>query len=353
MRKIITWLRILFKRQLKKISLYVILGVLILTCISIRYVARNFSVTIDIGVVNMDDGNVSEMIEKGLYEHDGLVSFVKYNSRSELMEAVQSGNAYGGYIIKEEFSKKLLEGETDNIIEALSTPNNIISGISNEMFFSFVMKELSYEELVKDTIDTGLFKTLSEEQIRQQLREYYELNLANGSTFSLAYENTPKDYEGKFTSIDILDYISPVITGLTGLMIFIGGLCGSLNYYDDRKNGSLTLLKPAYKQLVAAIEIAAPVIIITVVGILILIGTGMETHIGAVAVKYIVYDLIVIIYCYLLKIIIRRKEIFVSFIPVLCLMSIFFCPIFTNIAAMSPLLANIGKVVPLYWLYYL
>ena len=353
MRKIITWLRILFKRQLKKISLYVILVVLILTCISIRYVAKNFSVAIEIGVVNQDDGNVSAMIEKGLYEHDGLVAFVKYNSRSELIEAVQSGNAYGGYVIKAEFSKKLLEGDTENIIEALSTPNNIISGISNEMFFSFVMKELSYEELVKDTIDTGLFKALSEEQIRQGLREYYELNLANGSTFSLAYENTPTDYEGKFTSIDILDYISPVIAGLTGLMIFIGGLCGCLSYYDDRKNGSLTLLKPVFKQLIAVIEIAIPVFIITAVGIFILIGTGMETHVGAAAVKYIIYDFIVIAYCYLLKTVIRRKEIFVSFIPVLSLMSVFFCPIFTNIASISPFLADIGKAVPLYWLYYI
>lgn len=267
MKKIITWLRILFKRQLKKVSLYVILAMLILTCAGIRYVARNFSVHIDIGVVNQDDGNVSSMIEKGLYEHNGLVSFVKYDSRAELVSAVQSGNVYGGYIIKPEFSKKLIEGDTEEIIEALSTPNNIISGISNEMFFSFVMKELSYEELVQDTIDTGLFDKLSEEEIRRELREYYDSNLANGSTFSLAYENTPKDYEGKFTSIDILDYISPVIAGLTGLMIFIGGLCGCLSYYDDRKNGSLILLSPVFKQLTAIIEIAVPVFIVTAAGI--------------------------------------------------------------------------------------
>ncbi len=353
MKKAVTWLVILFKRQLKKVSLYVILAILVFACVSIRYVALNFSVTIEIGVVNQDKGNVSAMVEKGLYSHDGLVTFVRYNSRAELIEGVQSGSVYGGYVIKPEFSKKLLEGDSENIIEAFSTPNSLISGISNEMFFSFVMKELSYEELVKDTLDTGLFKTLSEEEIRRELREYYELNLANGSTFSLSYENTPKDFEGKFTSIDVLDYISPVITGLTGLLIFIGGLCGSLSYYDDKKNGSLALLKPVFRQLVAVIETAAPVLIITLAGIVILIITGMETSVGAAAGKYIGYDLIVIAYCYLLKTIIPRKEIFVSLIPVLSLMSVFFCPIFTNIAAVSPVLAGIGKTVPLYWLYYI
>lgn len=353
MKKAITWLVILFKRQLKKVSLYVILAILVFACVSIRYVALNFSVTIEIGVVNQDKGNVSAMVEKGLYGHEGLVTFVRYNSRAELIEGVQSGSVYGGYVIKPEFSKKLLEGDSENIIEAFSTPNSLISGISNEMFFSFVMKELSYEELVKDTLDTGLFKTLSEEEIRRELREYYELNLANGSTFSLSYENTPKDFEGKFTSIDVLDYISPVITGLTGLLIFIGGLCGSLSYYDDKKNGSLALLKPVFRQLVAVIETAAPVLIITLAGIVILIITGMETSVGAAAGKYIGYDLIVIAYCYLLKTIIPRKEIFVSLIPVLSLMSVFFCPIFTNIAAVSPVLAGIGKTVPLYWLYYI
>lgn len=353
MKKAVTWLVILFKRQLKKVSLYVILAILVFACVSIRYVALNFSVTIEIGVVNQDKGNVSAMVEKGLYSHDGLVTFVRYNSRAELIEGVQSGSVYGGYVIKPEFSKKLLEGDSENIIEAFSTPNSLISGISNEMFFSFVMKELSYEELVKDTLDTGLFKTLSEEEIRRELREYYELNLANGSTFSLSYENTLKDFEGKFTSIDVLDYISPVITGLTGLLIFIGGLCGSLSYYDDKKNGSLALLKPVFRQLVAVIETAAPVLIITLAGIVILIITGMETSVGAAAGKYIGYDLIVIAYCYLLKTIIPRKEIFVSLIPVLSLMSVFFCPIFTNIAAVSPVLAGIGKTVPLYWLYYI
>ncbi len=103
----------------------------------------------------------------------------------------------------------------------------------------------------------------------------------------------------------------------------------------------------------AVIETAAPVLIITLAGIVILIITGMETSVGAAAGKYIVYDLIVIAYCYLLKTIIPRKEIFVSLIPVLSLMSGFFCPIFTNIAAVSPVLAGIGKTVPLYWLYYI
>lgn len=169
MKKAVTWLVILFKRQLKKVSLYVILAILVFACVSIRYVALNFSVTIEIGVVNQDKGNVSAMVEKGLYSHDGLVTFVRYNSRAELIEGVQSGSVYGGYVIKPEFSKKLLEGDSENIIEAFSTPNSLISGISNEMFFSFVMKELSYEELVKDTLDTGLFKTLSEEEIRREL----------------------------------------------------------------------------------------------------------------------------------------------------------------------------------------
>lgn len=353
MRKFLTWLRLLFKRQLKKISLYVILAVLIIACIGIRYVAQHFSVNIDIGVVNQDDGNVSAMIEKGLYEHNGLVTFVKYENRAELVAAVQSGEVYGGYVFKPEFSRKLLEGDTEEIIEALATPNNIITGISNEMFFSFVMKELSYEELVQDTIDTGLFKKLTEEEIREELRKYYDINLANGSTFSLSYENTPEDYEGKFTSIDILDYISPVIVGLVGLMIFIGGLCGTINYYDDRKNGSLILLKPILKQLIAVIEIAIPVFIVTIAGIFILIGTGMEQSFGGTVLKYAIYDFIVIIYCYILKTIIRRKEIFISLIPVLILMSILFCPVFTNVASMSPALAGAGKAVPLYWLYYI
>lgn len=353
MRKCIIWFLMLFKRQLKKISVYAILIIMIMACFAIKYAADNFKVVIEIGVVNEDTGNVSKMIEKGLYAYKGLISFRKFASCEELERNVMSGSIIGGYVLKENFSEKLLEGETGEIIQALSTPNSLAASMANEIFFSFVMKEISYEELVKDTEDTGLFKRLTEEEIRSELRKYYDINLSDGSTFSLNYEGYQENYEGTAVNIDTYDYISPIITGIVGLMIFIGGMCGIMNWYDDMKKGSMSMLRPAYRQAAALAEAAIPVIIITAVGAVISGFLGLEESFPGVIGKYILYDFIVIIYFYILKTIIKKKAVYVSMIPVLILMSVIFCPVFINVASIAPGLGEVGRFLPLYWLYIL
>lgn len=348
MKRSLIWLLILGKRQLKKISLYVILAVLTVTCISIKYVADNLTVSIKIGILNNDGGNVSTQIEKGLYGNDGIIRFIKYTSYDQLKAHIESGELMGGYVLKENFAERLISGETNQVIEALSTPNSLVSSMTNEIFFSFAMKELSYETLVRDTMDTELFSKLSETEIRDGLREYYDVNLSDGSTFSVDYQNGELEFDGKSFTIDTYDYISPIIIGVIGLMIFIGGLCGNISYYDDRKKGSLTLLKPFHREMVALWQICIPVLVITVVGIIILELTGM----GENWIKYVPYGLLVILYSFVLKSIIRKKEIFVSMIHIFILLSIIFCPVFVNIETILPELAVIGKALPLYWLYF-
>lgn len=343
----------ILKRQMKKVSLYVILFMLALACIMIKYAADNFTVTIEIGVVNRDTGHVSEMIEKNLYSHKGLIKFKEFLSYEELEKGVQSGKIQGGYVLKEDFSRKLLKGENNDIIQALSTPNSIISSIANEIFFTFVMKEISYEELVKDTEETGLFKKLTDSEIRASLRKYYDVNLSDGSTFSVDYDENVEGFEGKSVNIDTYDYISPIITGIVGLMIFVGGMCGAVNYYDDREKNSLLLLKPLERQAVSIMEISVPVVIITITGVIILTLLEMERNPLEAAGRYILYGIIVVAYCYVLKTIVRKKDIYVSLIPLFILLSVILCPVFVNLASITPKIGVIGKVLPLYWLYML
>lgn len=353
MKKGSIWFKMLAKRQLKKKSIYFVMAVLVISCFCVKYAADNFEVAIEIGVVNEDNGNISEMIEKNLYEHRGMIVFKKFTTYEELAKNVRAGNIMGGYVLKQDFSSNILAGNRDGIIEVLSTPNSIVTSAANEIFFSFVMKEISYEELVKDTINTELFHGFSEQEFREDLRKYYDVNLSDGSTFSVDYNKDLSEYDGKTVSIDTYDYISPIVTGLVGLMVFISGMCGTINYYDDRKNGSLALLTMKKKQMVAVMEIAIPVFITTITGVIILLVTDMETGIWQLNKKYLLYSAIVIAYCYLQKTLIRKKEIYVSLIPAFILLSIILCPVFLNISAIAPGIACFGKWLPLYWLYIL
>ena len=351
MKKIIMWLIMLAKRQLKKLSLYIILVIMVAACWLIKYVADNYKVSIEIGIVNEDSGNVSKMVENGLYSHNGIIKFVSYKDYNDLIKAVQGNKIMGGYVFKENFSQKILLNENNELVESVSTPNSMIASMSNEIFFSFLMREISYEELVKDTIDTELFSDLNEEKVRDSLRKYYDSNLSNGSTFSVNYNYKMDDYDRENVTIDIYDYISPIIVGVVGLMIFISGMCGTVNYYYDKKSGALSLLKQYQRQIVALLEITIPVFIVSISGIAVLLITGMEEHFITASAKYGTYGIIVIIYCYIMKSIIRIKEVYISIIPIFILLSLVFCPVFVNISSIIPELAWVGKLLPLHYLY--
>lgn len=351
MKKGFVWFFILCKRQLKKDSFYVVLLIMIIGCVSIKYIADNFTVNISIGFYTEDDGTVANNIKENLLSHNGLITFISYNDRSSLLNDVRSGKIMGGYVLNSELSTHILEGKNDELIDTYFSPNSLILGISNEIFFSFVMKEISYEALVNDTLDTGYFDYLSIDKIRDELRTYYDVNLSNGKTFGVDYNKDDSSFAGADVTNYIYDYISPVIVGLVGLMIFIGGLCGALSYYDDKRHGSLVLLRPASKQLVAIFEIFVPVFLLSFSGYILLYLLDMFDTDAFSLFKYFTYPLIVTGYCFILKGVIRKKSVYIGFIPILVLLSLIFCPVFINLNSILPSLSWLGNFLPLSWLY--
>lgn len=351
MKKCMMWLFMLFKRQMKKISLYVILLVMVIICVMVKYVADNFLVTIKIGVCNNDNTDTTKRLEESLYNHKGLIVFEKYDTEKKLKEDVQKGVAMGGYVISKDFSERLISDDNDNVVKEISTPNSFVISLSKELFFSYMMREISYEKLVEDTISTGLFDEVPENKLREKLKAYFEENLSNGSTFHVDYDRGADEFESGSFKIDTFDYISPIIEGIVGLMVFIGGLCGTINYFDDRDKGSLILLRRFQKFMVKFIEILIPILIVSAVGIAILFMTGMSTDIGETLMRYVIYAFIVLVYCMILEGVMKKKIVFVSFIPVLVLMSLVFCPVFVNIESFAGKVSEIGKLLPLYWCY--
>ena len=349
MKKIMIWFVKLTKRQLKKPSFYIIILLMSVTSLGMKYIADNYSVSVKIGIVNEDDGGVAEQIEKSLYSTKGMVVFEKYDNAQELRRAVENKSLLGGYVIKKDFSKYVIEGKYDKIIETYMTPDSIVSGMANEVFFSYVMEEISYEELVRDTADTGYFPSVSNEEMRIELRKYFDENISNGNTFDVKYENAVEEKEYQNIDVDIYDYMTPVIGKLVAVLVFAAGLCGTVNYYDDRESGAFSLFKTSTRQIISLVEIAIPVVLISVAGIVILVAAHLETLNPALILKYLKYDLIVIVYCYILKSIIHKKEVYVGMVPALLLMSLVFCPVFVNIGSFAKGIEFVGRLLPLYY----
>jgi hypothetical protein len=352
MKRMLMWLFMLWKRQMKKISLYIILLCMIASAFFIRHVAVNFAVNLKIGVMNNDqsadedsfDGRIVQRIIDRMTAHEGLVTFVEYTDREKLEDDVRTSKVYAGYIFCEDFSKKVQRERLAGGVQVISTPDSIVTRIANELIYSYVMQEYTFQLLFYDTCNTGYFDDYEDSQIVEDLREDYEENLTNGSTFSASYSGV-KDYDSH-VEMDIFDYISPIIKGLTGVLIFLAGLCGTLVLYQDKENGTFSRFTRWQTAAISLVEILIPVAITSLAGMFCMIATGMRQGTPAEWLHILFYLLLVICYCFVLQLIIRKRMIFSALVPVLLMASLLFCHVFANLTALVPELGYVAALLP-------
>jgi len=357
----------LLKRQLKKVSLYVILLSMAGSTFFIRHVAVDFAVNISIGVMNEENGqngkqennedanggnglagaDTAQRILGLMIGHKGLVKFVGYDNEEQMKQDIRTSDIYAGYIFTQDFGKDVEKDELKDSIRVISTEDSIVSKIANELVFSFVMQEYTYALLFYDTCETGYFDEFDEEQIAKDLREFYEENRTNGSTFSVAYSGV-KEPDGRM-ELDIFDYISPVVHGIIGVLIFLSGLCGTLILYKDRENGTFARFTAVQAIAVSFAEILIPVFLTGTAGMACLIFSGLYQGTLAQWGHMFFYLLLVSLYCLLLSSIIRSRVIFQAAVPVFLMASLLFCHVFVNLNTMVPQFEYISLLLPPYY----
>ena len=354
MNRVVTWLLMLLKRQLKKVSLYVILLAMAASTFFIRHIAVNFTVSVNIGVMNGNEaqkdgdsiGNAGKIIEL-MTGHRGLVKFVEYNNEEEMENDVRTSEIYAGYIFSPDFSKKVEDNELNDSVKVISTKDSIVSKITNELVFSFVMQEYTYAMLFYDTCETGYFDEFDREQIEKDLRKFYEDNRTNGSTFSVEY-NGVRESKNQI-ELDVFDYISPVVKGIIGVLIFLSGLCGTLILYKDKDSGTFARFTALQAAAVSFAEIVIPVLLTGMTGMACMIFSRLYQGSLEQWAHMFGYLLLVSLYCLFLNGIIRNRVVFQAAIPVFLMASLLFCHVFINLNTIVPQFKYISFLLPPYY----
>lgn len=358
MKKLITWLLMLLKRQLKKVSLYMIILGMVGSTFFIRHIAVNFAVSINIGVMKepadgeeiqeySENMKTAERIIKLMTGHKGLVKFVEYNDEAQMEKDVRTSDIYAGYIFSQDFWEKVEENELEDSIRVIATEDSIVSKITNELVFSFVMQEYTYARLFYDTCETGYFDEFDTEQIAEDLRSFYEENRTNGSTFSVAYSGAKES--SNQIEMDIFDYISPVVKGMIGVLIFLSGLCGTLILYRDKDSGTFGRFTAVQTIFVSFAEIMIPVFLTGMAGMACLIFSGLYSGSPGQWVHILCYMLMVSLYCLVLNELIRNQVVFLAMIPIFMMASLLFCHVFINLNTIVPEFKYISMLLPPYY----
>ena len=305
--------------------------------------SKDITASISIGFVSNDTA-----IQESLDNHNGIIKFKEYESAETLKEAVSAGSIQCGYIFNNDFTDRLLKGETKNLIELIDTPENIISMLSNLVVLATVMDTMSCEILVEDVLNQETFAGITAEDI-ESLKNYYEQYSSNGSTFSFDYNALYEDYKGSTNSINIFSYLVTPVRGIVAIFVFIIALTSGLSWYKDRNCNTYANIPLNKRPVLKLLNISIPTVIAMLTGYFSLLLAGICDNYLHEIITILAYGLLCIAFAYILSSIVN-EYIYCGLIPVFILGSIICCPIFFNLANIIPAMKYLQNVfLPTYY----
>ncbi len=128
-------------------------------------------------------------------------------------------------------------------------------------------------------------------------------------------------------------------------MIYICGLCGTLEALEDETAGRTLRLK--YKRAFQVLTICIPPAVMGFMALIVFAAAGSLGSIGNEIFKLLLYQIFIIFYGCILKRIWRKEERFLAAMPVLILSAAVICPVFIDLSTFLPVLKVLEKFYPL------
>ena len=336
MKRFITWTFYLSKRQLMNIFFIIILLIMPIASILLINVATSYEASISIGILDENNTSLSKKLVSNLTSANSIISYNIYTNEEQLISDVTSGKIQCGYIIVENFDTRIESGSTAKLLKLVSTPDNSIALLSNELLFSKVFEEMGYYSLMEEIKDANIFEDLNNEDYLA-IRNDYDTFTSSGKTFNFNYTSNSGTYVTS-NNINVLSYITTPIRGLVALCIFMGALAGGFTYLKDKRHG--------FKSVMCVYDILVPVVLTSISGVVSLMITNITKSLVTETLTIVLYDIVVILFVFLLSHMIRSFAVYCSTIPIFAIGSLVCSPIFINLATFFPVV----KVIRIFFM---
>lgn len=350
MKKILTWYFIFTKRQLKRISTIFILVSMLLLTIGLKVMSTEITASIDVGFYMDNEDSIMTDIKNSLESHEGLLKFINYSSKEQLELAVSSGTLQCGYIFDDDFSEKIVQNNTKNLVTLIETPDNIISLLGNLVIMATVMENTACHMLIDDILSQDFFVNVSAEEL-VELRAAYNKFATNGSTFSFDYDTMYEDYKGSSDKINIAPFLTTPIRGIIAIFVFISALTGGVTWFNDQDSFIYANIPLKKRHGIRLLTIAIPTILAGAMGYISII-TLLDNGNSAIKELYTmaIYSILCLLFSFVLSYA-TTKNVYCALIPVFILGSIVCCPIIFNLGNLIPSLKFLQHLfLPTYYL---
>lgn len=386
------WIRLLMKRLWRQpvyIMLLALIPILGLAVNGLEQSGREVRVA-----VCVEAGAWSGQITDGLQEQaaDSILDFVFCEEASGVERDVIRGEADCGFVIAEDIGDRVMDRNWAKSIIVYETPASSITGMAKERISSVIFKlysEQCYETYMLTTA-AGLQESdhyaahspgtgngavnengnidISDKMIENFADfawDAYETHLVDGSTFEFRYISGDQESQHTSDTDVISDTVVFPVKGVFAVIIFISGMCGMLEYDTDRREKRFVRLAPDI--LTYIVDIWIPTVFVSAAALLCLwfsdgfllsgsaAGTGglrgllsvwsagmWAEQIG----RLLLYQGIVVVYCCLLGIVLRKPETVAAAIPILAAGSLVCAPVFVRLGSYVPVFVVLEKLFP-------
>ena len=311
------------------------------------------SIGITVGVLfekeGQEDKEWNQKFFSFLSEQDSVIQFQLYEKSASLLQDIEKGELDCGVVVPVNIHERLMTDKWQDSITIYKTSSTSVTEIVKERIAAAVFTFYSEESYVNYVENSNIFQETMEvnsdrtAEIREFAQTAYETHLTDGSTFAFQYHG--ESYYNN-AEIQVTDTANPGfrLKGVLAVCIFLSGLCGLLTDWNDRRERRFVRMAPEW--VTTAVNVWIPTIYTSVIALLSLLLTGQLTGIGKELCHLIFYQFLIVVYCSIIRVIIRKQEQLAAAIPILTLASIVCCPVWIRLAVYLPVFHVLEKLFP-------
>lgn len=333
MKRLLYWLYLLVKRQLKNPVIVVVLIAMPVAALIINHTASlKEAKPVRVGIALEDSDKIAMMTRDYLVNGDYSVEFYEAESKETLEQDIMNKNTECGYVVGAGLKSKLDSGSYSDVIELIICKSDFVSSMTDEIFFSAMFKAYSPEIAVNYVNSVEKFQKhagKAEEEIRKGYEEY----ISGDETFRIDFK-VIGDAQGSVSQLEDKTGQFP-LRALLMILVYIGGLFGIVEYYIDKNSGTFITLSHAYRVAGKPVYAFISCVFFAVSAIITLAVAGQLK--GATDIlNMAVYVIAVTLFAWLVSVPVRSANAMISLIPVVLIACLILCPVFVNITAYVP-----------------
>lgn len=387
MKTYVIWFRLMMKRTIKKPAFLLFLLILPLMSFLIDRMGQGESEGMAVGIcLEGEDGKIeteeweAKVNEPGaeaektaeedmqqafpaaLQEQEGILQFRIYEEEAEMQEDVEKGELDCAALLHRDLWNGLAAGTWQNTITLYVTASSGMTEIVKEKIASVVFTIYSEKNYRNYIAQSEAFAEAEETAAREDIVSFadaaYETHLLDGSTFAFQYLGNSGGGIRETGQEAVLP-VSFRMRGILAVCIFLSGLCGLLTDWKDRAEKRFVRFAPPI--MTTMVNIWIPTIYTSAAALLSLLLTkqtafftagysggkmGLLADIGKETGALLFYQFLIVIYCSIIRVVLKKQEAVAAAIPLLTLASIVCCPVWIRLAVYLPFFRVLEKFFP-------